>query len=566
VHNLTAGAAGNDEFGRPTTTYQVNGEDVYVGTDTPTLTYNGTLDKKALDAIDKAAKGDYDFTAAPNYTYNTNAVAWAKTDLYDSATSDKAFTGYNIEIYADNNKVVTDVVVTEWTLAQVQKEVVKGTRPVAVIDDTITYNSVNVVDDEKKTDDMYDTLASIADNTYIAVLFDGADILDCKEVTTVEGKLTKLNKAATVANFTTTAVMGGKSVAYANTAAMLTIVNSEVTACADLSASALKVGDEGTFFLDPNGNVIGYAVDVAAADPEVVVYFVKGYTKSVTDDYGTTTNKYFLQCVDAEGKEVNYPSLTDESAAAAGLKKVTLDNKGNATLSAATGAQAPGATTLTGKEIKIAANHYYDNVKFVFVSGSGASLKLTIKDGAQAVTALPVEYIAAGAGTNKTVAVVYVAGTYTAPAEAPSKDIVFVTGDTASSTEVLVKDKDGKETKAYEKDVYIDGKEATIVVAAATAIADGYYEYTKNGDIYVLATKAAANLKAATAVTNMYNGLITTADVTDMAVAGATVVNASGNTKVPTSAAALATTETVALVLSADSKTISIIYVTASTR
>lgn len=601
-HNWAANAtpntaAGADEFGRPTKIYRdANNQKVVEVSVDADLTYNGTFDAKALKAIDKAQSGDYDFTGAYVVKYNGGAVPGADIDdLYDSVAagptgSKKAYPGYDIEIYADANKVVETICVFEWTLAQVQKEVVKGTRPVALVDDTVAYQNIGVVDNEKKTDDIYDQLAAYKDNSYIAVIYDGADILKIADVTTAQGKVTKINNDAN--NFKASAVVGGKTLQYANTAADLTIVTGEFTAIAsDLATSGLAVGDEGTFFLDPNGFVIGYTVDVAAAAPEVDVYFVTGYATKTTDAYGNSSYKYFAQCVDGEGKEVDYPvkdaaayallpGYVDAGVAAdptddtftAGLKKVTLDAKGNATFAAATGAVKTVAAVLTGKEIKLpTTSDYYDGVKFVFVSGAKSAIKIAAKDGAQAIAApgKTIEYAATGAGANKTVKVVFVAGDPDV-AVVESKDIVFVAGDGVSAVEVLVKDKDGKEVQAFEKTVWIDGKESKIVVAAAQndGSLGGYYTYTKNGDIYTLSAKAETNLKTATAVTNMYNGLISTATLPaeDMAVAGATLVNCSGNTKVPANASALAATETVAIVLSADLKTIQIIYVTASTR
>ena len=598
----------SDDFGRPATVkYELNKKTLYVKTQEPIGVYVNEFTKKTETALKKT----YDFDGAVfHYNGGTDANVDTLAELY--TTTGGAINGFTIELYADADNNITDVVVYEGFAAVVGKTTAAKKNTNASIALTVyeagrlasstgTY-PMTIVDDPEVDGDLFDILSAYEEDDVVEVFCapgwdahnDGSYILAVAPLTAVEGKVTKLTKAAS--NTASKITIAGEQYSFNNEA--VNISESKILR----QSEVLTVGAEGTVYLDENGVVLAYVKKADAKTTYNVAYVNDLYTKTVEvkNDYtgSTTETQYFAQLVTMSGEELNVrvyganggnntASYYTDSKKATTLNKNKLvnysvayasdlkDEVASFTAIADTGAAATKAIALaptanvakTDSSYAVSGGKVYssDSQTVLYITGTKAALKVTKVTGKVALdtTALVYATKTDTNGTNYTAQ--YIVVNSVVP-EIKSTDIVYVYGDTESKSTQLVTDKDGEEVTGYTKTVYIDGEETEIVVAAATAITDGFYTYTKNGDLYVLASEGADNLKAATPITNMYNGLITTKDVNDLSVEGATLVDLTGNEDVPTDAAKLATTETVALVLSADLKTVEIIYVVDTTR
>ncbi len=94
-------------------------------------------------------------------------------------------------------------------------------------------------------------------------------------------------------------------------------------ATAFTATTTLTVGAYYNFYMDSEGLCFAYSTYTAPVD-NVFVYFVKGYSKAVSTEYGYAT-LFFAQCVDAAGAIVNLAVKSDMSAQPAGVYKVATD-------------------------------------------------------------------------------------------------------------------------------------------------------------------------------------------------------------------------------------------------
>lgn len=362
---------------------------------------------------------------------------------------------------------------------------------------------------------------------------------------TVEGTLSAFNN--------NTITLGGVTYSF---------LKSEVAGLKNVTTSTeLNFTNTYTLYLDGNGSC-AIVLKQGQAAATSYVYFVKGYSNLVPGNYGSQT-AYYAQCVDSNGETVTLQTKASMANATAGVYTATKDNDGYDVLTKATTGiveKTLDAKLATG--VKIADNHYYSDVKFIYVTGELDKLAVTVKDGAQALDKdTKVIYTIEGEGTNKTVKTVFVMAAYKEP-------IVFSTSimfglETADSTSFAPYTVNGETKTGYQHTVYIDGEKTTIITASAAKI-NGFQSFAVNGDLYTVeaVTDTDANVKNATKVTGMFNGLISTKDVTDMPVAGATVVNMTDNESVTSDPTALTSEYTVALVLNADKNAVVAIYVT----
>ena len=598
-----------DDFGRPATVkYELNKKTLYVKTQEPVGVYVNDYTKKTETALKKTYKFD---SATIVYNGGTDANVDELSELY---TETGAINGFTVELYADADNNITTIVVYEGFAAVVGKTTAAKKNANAKIElsvfeagrahaGTASYD-MTIVDDPDVDGDLFDVLSAYEEDDVVEVFcapgwdshVDGSGILAVAPLTAVEGKVTKLVKAGS--NTASKITIAGEQYSFNNEA--VNITENKVLR----ESVVLAVGAEGTVYLDENGVVLAYVKKADAQTTYNVAYVNDLYTKTVEvkNEYtgSTTETQYFAQLVTMSGEELNVRVYGDAShyytdknktadlatkalvnynvAYASDLK----DDVASFTAIAAAGtAEAKAIAVKPTNDVTKAASSYAvsggkvyssDSQTVLYITGAKASLKITKVTGKVALDNTKTLVYATKTdttGTNYTAKYIVVSDVVP---EVQSTDIIYVYGDKASTGTQLVTDKDGKDTIGYSKTVYIDGEETEIVVAAADAITNGYYTYTMNGDLYVLSSKSADNLKDASAITNMYNGLISTADVgekegvNDLSVEGATVVDLTGNDEVPTDATKLATTETVALVLSADLKSVEIIYVVRTSR
>lgn len=525
-------------------------------------TYTVPATVNTVAALNKALGYTPTLVDAANVPTFTN---YAKTTADYNAGADTALADADVVALAGKTLVLTNKVITA-----VVNPTVHTLDKVAAISTTAGSESITLsgagVLANNKTSDVVNEYAGIAKDDIVAVtVVNGVSTLE--KVKTVEGTVSKKNG--------TTYTLGG--VDYKRS----TATNNTGLAIADPSFTGTY-----TLYLDLNGNYFA-CVAKTAAPTSSLTYLVDVYstTETVTDNFGvpTTTTKYWAQCVNMSGEQVIYQLSKAEFDKVPGTNaKATLYNVATAeavdadnsnlkavyaTFSASSSKEV--TTAVAANAVKMDTNDYFaSNVKFIYVSGAKSTLKVTVKDGVHAIAdTINKEYVAtAVAGTsNNTVSYVIVENAYTTP-DVAGTAVMFGTESAVSTTQVPYTDATGAVKTGYLHTVYIDGVKTEIITAANTAIS-GFNKYTVAGNLYTITgANAASNLKAPTAVTNMFNGMISTADVTDMTVAGAKVVNTTTNTKVPTDATALTTADTVALVLNATGTAVVMVYVTATTR
>ena len=321
------------------------------------------------------------------------------------------------------------------------------------------------------------------------------------------------------------------------------------------------------FLADAAGKVVAVAPIDGSSDAGLV-YIVKAYQEAAASSYGTKVYLNKVQCVDMTGKEVIYvigaassESVSAKDLAGAAVNEVTpkslvtVSIAYNDTLKAdmATltdvsdaGSAVYGTGTASGDkpatDKKIAANHYYDaSTQFIFVTGNGATLKVTTLTGPQTIpdTANYV-YAAtkvAGDDTNATVNYVVVD---TNPKAAAANGIMFIPLDAAFSNKVAVSytQADGRDGTAYQNIAFVDGTPNTAVITLQSEIdkidADATfctYSVDSATGLYTL-TKINPDENTNVgngAVTNVYGNLLTTTGgknaLTDVNASGATIVD-----------------------------------------
>lgn len=572
---------GADDFGRPTTVqYKLGKKVLYKKTAEAVGVYVNEFSTKTIKAL-KEYKG---FDKA-EIIYNGGDANLKLTDLSVGATP---INGYTVELYADAEKNITTIVVTEGYLALVGKTTAANPKKETPASVELTVyevggqpkgKSITVTDDPDVAGDLFDVLAGYNKGDYVEVFCNpgwdttGADaIIAVESVTAVSGKITKLVKGTY--NTTSKLSIAGDQYALNNEAINLSANKTIGSSIND----ALKVGAEGTVYVDANGCVLGYKEKSAGDTVTELFYAVATFLKTEDTAFDTVT-KYYVQGVDASGKEVIYQITTASytSGITQGLYAASVAeaaDPGNDGLKAEyatlnkikkteTEAAVTGDVDVKASAIKIADGYYYaSGVKFIYVSGSKSNLTVTIKTGAQTVKANDVTYYGTKSKTaaNYDVSVVFIPGK--ASGEVTSADIVYGAETAPSASTTL--DETGK--PAYIHNVYINGVETEVITKSETAIS-GFKTYSVNSEtgLYTF-TDYTYNVKAG-AITNNYNGRITLSGATDVDVSEATIINVSSNSEADgLTAADLDTTETVTFVLNTAKNTAALVFITDSTR
>ena len=414
---------------------------------------------------------------------------------------------------------------------------------------TTTAGVTTVSDKVREYEDM-------AKGDYVVITQIG-DIYNLEKAQTVTGKPTKIDG--------TTVTING--VAYAQKG------TTDATAL-KLAAGALSLTKEVTLFLDGQGNYI-YAATIEDVDVNIV-YVVDTYEVPVdgkangvdangfpvgkTEDHKT----YFAQVVTMDGEKAIYPITTEMYGKVTEdtLYKMTVDTTAKedkaqvvakngtddtskwtyvktkfASFTTAVAAEDElfiGATTTNEvKTTSIKLNQAYyiaDDVTFMWISGDQAKLKLTVKEGVQALangTAVKVVYEKDEAG-NKLVAYVIIETEFKADT-VYTGDIVYVVADATSSKQVATY-VDGTTTKiAYEHEVYVNGVKTPVTLTKEEqSITSGFYKLAeKVAGVNKLDTTDVAKITIDDADFTMFKTLITIDGVKaeDIDVTGVKVVD-----------------------------------------
>ncbi len=523
----------------------------------PVLKYNqlvgtATIYTADAEAIATITNGVFNTAVAPYKDWDISAATIKINGGSDSAfaaTDVNGKPGRVAEFYgtvAPNGAVtITSVVATDYTFATVDD-----------INATTKAITLSTGDTYATTDASYKLLSAFAKGDALCIVADGSVIRSAEKAAAVTG--TTVTAADTAKK---TFTLDGTQ--YTNNYAYTVL-------------PGLGPVDGATFYLDPNGYVIGTtAAPIVAVEP-TYVFAVCGYTNTVpasVDAYGTpipAVTTYYVQTVDATGAVVNYQTADSSYGGFDGMGVYDITTAYDPTLKTevATFDSTGNVWDLTGETYTAASvrttdmDYFTADVKFISVVGEKAAIKVVAKDGVQAITNKDIYYAYKSLGDgNYTTNLVFVDGAFDVATPIASTSIVFVANDTASTAAVLVKNQLGADVTAYAKTVYVDGVKTTINVADPAAITTGYYTMTKAGDITTLTATSGANLKAATDVTNNAMGYLSTADFTDLPYDGATVVNLTAKPALA-DASKLTTDNDIAVVLDAKGA-ISIIYVVA---
>ena len=280
-------ADGYDAYGRPATTYtDVDGLNLAYA-DEALATYVNTFNKKTAEDLTKLG---YKF-AVGTVTYNggTDATLNEYSDLY--MANGQAINGYTVELYADKDKNITDIIVIEQYLATVGKTTpAKGDNAASlkltVAEAAAGTVEMTITDNVKKDNDLFDVLSAYAEKDKVIVTCKpgwdtektAASILAVEAPSSVAGVITKVTAGGK--NCTTTIVIDGTTYK----------LNNEC-----VGGSALTAGTEGTLYLDAQGNGIGWAGKKA---PDAKYAYV---LKADTQDGLFDTDAYYAQLLYTNG-------------------------------------------------------------------------------------------------------------------------------------------------------------------------------------------------------------------------------------------------------------------------
>lgn len=419
--------------------------------------------------------------------------------------------------------------------------------------ETVTITSYGALDNGKldatgKPHDIvneYDGMA-VGDLVTVSKVGSGTTfIYTVEKVKTVSGSITATSTAIPTAGALT---IGGKaympSGAAGTTAAAMNAtvkggVVEPIVAPWTLSAAELK-GNTYTLYLDPNGDYIACVLDAGTAAATDALYAIYKYHKTEATTYGDTV-KYFVQVTDASGKIDNIQigakvgatyygdvdgddggatiglnrfykfAADDANSLRYGYKNPTAVAGGIPATVGAVGSEALSANTsfkTSTTKATIASGTTYINsaTNFIFVTGTGATAKATVKAGAvtQDLTAAGTKilYTKDADGNLIAKAIVY-AGAYADTAPDAAKVIFCVnnnpTGTTASGTTYA----------GYKADT---GERITFTVGttgAPTQAGAAFYTYTETDGIYKLTWLNPATITACK-VDKTYEGKMNT--------------------------------------------------------
>ena len=529
-----------DAYGRPATAYEH--EDWAAAlTFAEKADYAFTVEKKTtLGELIEDQKLEKKITSLGGYEANTVLPAGAVVELF--VNDDKALTnlvefGYFMVEIDEINECDEDD--DEAAIEDGAEYVIELSNGVTLYDinfpafDAATYvegaklvltGAVNAYDFEKLEDEFDYVLA------------------DCAVAAEVEGKINGLPKDRSY----------------------MTIAGKKYYASASFGTT-MSNGDEGTFYLDPNGFVVGFAEEEeAAVKIDDVIYTIATYTKTVKDEYETATVTTYLQYMTLEGEvktmviaidgeddfgSDNYAMGALYTYTTYSSKKVIdgVDYKGCAKLTAWNGDDDYTVGTIkAGTELKTSSGkvnaviegasqvRLNSKTTYVMVDGVKADVEVEVKTGGINTTvANTATVIAVESNKNLVASIVLLPGSEI-DTTVSYEDVIYVAAeDVEDAMEIQVEDEDCLQFNVYNE----EGKTEQIIVKAGDAVEAGFYTYSVDEDgIYELEAVEAVELTEeyddeagviSGAFVNLYEGMITltTKFVEDVAAADAVIID-----------------------------------------
>jgi hypothetical protein len=361
------------------------------------------------------------------------------------------------------------------------------------------------------------------------VLTKTGSIYTVGKTTTVDGKISKvtnifgLNSNAT---FPPTLTLDGKDITAAQASGAAGLAESLPSATTDYANNTY------TLYLDEAGNWLICILKTGTSANNVV--YLTGKTWTAVESYDTVTK---AQAVNNAGEQVTYTSLTGldtaNHALTGGFYKIgttgttvvtnTFEPVSSATVGYGATFAPSTSTVMKDGTIKATGTDYYfaSDVNFIFVSGTGANLKVTKVTGIAAVADnltldnTDLLYFNETSSPNKTVTTVIVSGAYAGAVATKTLFLNNSYGNTAYPT--------GSDSASYTYSAYIDGVKTTIKATNASATANVFLSYTVDKDgIYTFgaaitegsipgtAGLAAVYVDETIGINGIYNGMLTT--------------------------------------------------------
>jgi len=466
---------------------------------------DGAVAAYAVVDLSTVATADWSYTAKKD-----NFKALFGTDALTEMSGYKSFTNYDEDAQAATGKFSTSdwtvadgeyVLYNDGTATKVVSYLAPSTFDVGYVDGytagTAAKNgSVSFVSIAANSGDwtLYTKTGETTPTTI--ALYDGiavgdivavqqtGDIYTATKLSTVTGKVTAVNNK----QYEETITIGGQ-VYYQSDC--WTATASDVMATGSVIGWTAALNQDVVAYIDATGAVVAMTAVDTSIDAGLVYVVDKYSLTASTNNYGGTATSWYAQCVDMSGKEVSYLVAAESDVPADGLYKVTQNYNTTLKANVATFGTADVANTADGVAVsaasntagvtsttKVANNYYYaDGVKFIYVSGSKDTLKVSVKEGAQKIAAgVAYDYYATKGvyDANYTVQYVIVAGSESTAVA--STDVVYVAVGTTTKTATYTQ-ANGQPGTAYVYNVYING-EAKEVMSTASSLTTGFKTYS----------------------------------------------------------------------------------------
>ncbi len=527
-----------DEFGRPAHTWANGKTDIGTYSSSADFTYTADCTSGASKTALERELRNYDFSKLAQADVFTNGKAEGSSTTAGSATIKSASNlaavtgnGILVEVYANNNREVTAVVIVETELMQISR-INTSNKTVSLKKVVGSYNVANVDEDNAS----YATLSGMKADDYVLVVpvydavADNYKVASVSEPTMTTGKITAVTTSGGVNK---TVTMNGEAYSIAKIAGT------------DLTGATPNTTNDYTLWLDS----YGYAIytDAVATSSRNIAFVVDAYSTlsggrivnmaSVVWSDGTTAA---IQVASAPtpGNAYTYTrtgneyTLTPATADTVSAAPDTADV--NKTVALKTG----GVIKAADRRLTLAAqdgptnyfNNYYAN-DVVFIYYNTTAKTVTVKEGIQDVYSIPAgSYAIVETNSAKdSTAVVTAVVIKGAASYVDSNTLIYVSNNAVTGRVTLDNKTTGTQDIVPQYEAYVDGVKQTITTSS-TVDANSFYSYSvseENGSwilVKYTATTGTA-VQANQAATQPFNNRIITVNGVEMDISGAVVVD-----------------------------------------
>ena len=470
-----------DDFKRPGKTWSYKGEDVAASSEDAVIVYTADTKESVVDKDLKNYKyKDSKDADSVKFWYNGYGTDAAES-CTDKTIADLTGNGVVVEVYANSDNVVTDVVVIKSYLAKVSA--------VSDKNETITLDIVK------------DGIANITTELGYGTYKKDAYVMVSPKFTSQSavGNEAYAITAATKVTGTISAVETDKSATIDGTTYKKAEIYSQSTFNPTVSNVAI---------VDAYVDAYGYLVDCNASTAAGNYMYVAKFWDSSYDDYGNQVNK--VQGVLTDGTVGTY-TVTNGSAAAGLYSYTVSDGKYTLTAAKATDSSAnygheEGSVTISSSTVKLN-SHYFDNdTNFVVVSGTaGSDLKTHVYTGKQSMAGTVTVYYLTSKSVEDdqsgTITTAFVVGSDVVTTE---NDLIYSTTSTKNGQVYI----DGSNYDTYS--LYINGEKKTVPVKGSTTpAANKFYTYGVDANGVYSLTEKNSGVVTNGVLTTVYGNYIT---------------------------------------------------------